>query len=44
MMRVLPVKTHNEPPLLPTTLVSLGLINQMKDATTTDEGTSNQSV
>ena len=40
MMRVLPVKPHDEPPLLLTTLVTqLGLINQMKVATITNDGT-----
>ena len=40
MMRVLPVKPHDEPPLLLTTLVLLlGLINQMNVAAITIDGT-----
>ena len=45
MMRVLPVKPHDEPPLLLTTLMELlGLINQMKVAAITVDGTFNHTV
>ena len=45
MMRVLPVKPHDEPPLLLTTPVKLlGLINRMKAAAVTVDGTFNYTV